>query len=187
MVMSLVLLGFVAAGLTLVLLYNGLVRGKNAVDEGWSGIDVQLRRRHDLVPNLAAVVRQYAGHEDQIFAAVSEARQKAMLAGSDVLAAGRAESTLGGALRGLLAIAEAYPALRASENFADLQRQLGQLEDELQMARRYYNGTAREQNNRVFQFPGNIVANFFRFGKVDYFELDDAGERLVPQVGDLKA
>lgn len=172
-------------GLACVLLYNGLVRGKNAVEEGWSGIDVQLRRRHDLVPNLVTVVQQYAAHEKTLFESVSEARAMAMAAGSNVEAAGKAESALGGALRGLLAIAEAYPALRASENFVDLQQQLGQLEDELQMARRYYNGTARDQNNRVLQFPGNLVANAFHFEKVAYFELDDAAAREAPQVGKL--
>lgn len=171
--------------LALILLYNSLVRGKNAVEEGWSGIDVQLRRRHDLVPNIVAVVRQYAAHEKNLFEAVSEARSQAMQAGSDVASVGRAESALGSALRGLLAVAEAYPALRASENFLELQQQLSQLEDDVQMARRYYNGTARDQNNRVMQFPGNLVAGFFHFNKVPYFELDDPAERATPQVGTL--
>lgn len=165
-----------------VLLYNALVRGKNRLDEAWSGIDVQLRRRHDLVPNLVAAVGQYARHEQGVLATVSDARARSMAARGDVAAQALAENALSGALRGLLAIAEAYPDLKASENFRQMQNTLGTLEDEIQMARRYYNGTAREQNDRVRQFPGVLVAKAFGFSAAPYFELDSPAERAVPSV-----
>jgi len=169
-----------------VLFYNALVRGKNRLDEAWSGIDVQLRRRHDLVPNLVAAVGQYARHEQDVLAKVSDARARSMAVRGDVAAQAQAENVLSGALRGLLAVAEAYPDLKASENFRQMQNTLGTLEDEIQMARRYYNGTAREQNDRVRQFPGNMVAHAFGFAPVAYFELDSPAERAVPSVGELQ-
>lgn len=174
----------VACVAVVVLLYNALVRGKNRLDEAWSGIDVQLRRRHDLVPNLVAAVGQYARHEQEALAKVSDARARSMGARGDVAAQAQAENALSGALRGLFAIAEAYPDLKASENFRQLQNTLGTLEDEIQMSRRYYNGTAREQNDRVRQFPGNIVAKIFGFAPMSYFELDSPEERAVPTVGE---
>ena len=164
-------------------LYNALVRGKNMVEEAWSSIDVQLKRLHDLVPNLVSAVRQYASHEKALFEEVSAARARSLSVQGDVAAQAKAESMLSGALSKLFAIAEAYPALRASENYQQLQQSLATLEDEIQMARRYYNGAAREQNDRVRQFPGNIVAGFFHFTPVTYFELDSPAERAVPDVG----
>lgn len=164
-----------------VVLYNGLVRGRNATDDAWSGVNVQLKRRHDLIPNLVAIVRQYAAHERSLFDEVSEARSRSLAAGN-VGDQAKAENALGGALRSLFAISEAYPEVKANTNFLKLQEELATIEDELQMARRYYNGTAREQNDRVRQFPGNLLASTFGFGTIAYFELDNPDERNVPSV-----
>ena len=163
-------------------LYNALVRGKNMVEEAWSSIDVQLKRRHDLVPNLVSAVRQYASHEKNLFDEISTARARSLSVQGDVAAQAKAEGLLSGALSRLFAVAEAYPELKASENYRQLQLSLASLEDEIQMARRYYNGAAREQNDRVRQFPGNIVAGFFHFAPATYFELDSPAERAVPDV-----
>lgn len=165
----------------LIGMYNGMVRGRNMAEEAWSGIDVQLKRRHDLIPNLVNTVQGYASHEREALQAVTEARTASQKA-SGVQAVAQAESLLGSALGRLFAVAEAYPELKADGNFRQLQDTLAKLEDEIQMARRYYNGTARDQNNRTMQFPGNIVAGMFGFQKLDYFELDDASERNVPEV-----
>ena len=161
--------------------YNGLIRLRNTKDEGWSGIDVQLKRRHDLVPNLVNTVQGYAAHEKEVFAAIAEARS-AIQKASGVQAVAQAEGMLGSALSRLFAVAEAYPELKADGNFRQLQDTLATLENEIQMARRYYNGTARAQNDRTMQFPGNIVAGMFGFQKLEYFELEDAAERAVPEV-----
>ena len=174
--------GAVVVFAVIVALYNALVRGKNMVDEAWSSIDVQLKRRHDLVPNLVSAVRQYASHEKGLFAEVTEARARSLSVQGNVAAQAQAESMLSGALSRLFAVAEAYPELKASDNFRQLQDSLATLEDEIQMARRYYNGAAREQNDRVRQFPGNIVAGFFHFAPATYFELDSPAERAVPDV-----
>ena len=163
-------------------LYNALVRGKNMVEEAWSSIDVQLKRRHDLVPNLVSAVRQYASHEKNLFDEISTARARSLSVQGDVAAQAKAEGLLSGALSRLFAVAEAYPELKASENYRQLQLSLATLEDEIQMARRYYNGAAREQNDRVRQFPGNIVAGFFHFAPATYFELDSPAERAVPDI-----
>ena len=163
-------------------LYNALVRGKNMVEEAWSSIDVQLKRRHDLVPNLVSAVRQYASHEKNLFDEISTARARSLSVQGDVAAQAKAEGMLSGALSRLFAVAEAYPELKASENYRQLQLSLATLEDEIQMARRYYNGAAREQNDRVRQFPGNIVAGFFHFAPATYFELDSPAERAVPDI-----
>ncbi len=165
----------------LIGMYNGMIRGRNMAEEAWSGIDVQLKRRHDLIPNLVNTVQGYASHEREALQAVTEARTASQKA-SGVQAVAQAESLLGSALGRLFAVAEAYPELKADGNFRQLQDTLAKLEDEIQMARRYYNGTARDQNNRTMQFPGNIVAGMFGFQKLDYFELDDASERNVPEV-----
>ncbi|WP_446424935.1 LemA family protein [Mailhella sp.] len=165
----------------LIAMYNGMVRGRNLAEEAWSGIDVQLKRRHDLIPNLVSTVQGYAAHEQDVLKAVAEARSASIKA-STVQGVAQAESMLGSALGRLFAVAEAYPELKADGNFRQLQDTLTSLESEIQMARRFYNGTARDQNNRTMQFPGNIVAGMFGFQKLDYFELDDASERAVPEV-----
>ncbi len=173
------IVGVVAIGL-----YNGMVRGRNLAEEAWSGISVQLKRRHDLIPNLVNVVKGYAEHEKDVFSAIADARAASMSAmkGNDVRAVGEAEKGLSQALGRLFAVAESYPQLQANENFLQLQHSLSDLENEIQMARRYYNGASRDQNNRIQQFPGNLVAGSFGFRKFDYFELDNEAEREVPGV-----
>ena len=166
--------------ISLILLYNGMVNGKNMVDEAWSGISVQLKRRHDLIPSLVSAVKGYMTHEQDTLTKIAELRAQAVSASSSgsLSSIANAENQLMGALRSLFAVSENYPDLRASENF----KQLALLEDEIQLSRRYYNGTARDQNNRVLQFPGNLVARAFGFGKIEYFELADPAEATVPEV-----
>lgn len=170
--------------ISLILLYNGMVNGKNMVDEAWSGISVQLKRRHDLIPSLVSAVKGYMTHEQDTLTKIAELRAQAVSASSSssLSSIANAENQLMGALRSLFAVSENYPDLRASENFMQLQEQLALLEDEIQLSRRYYNGTARDQNNRVLQFPGNLVARAFGFGKIEYFELADPAEATVPEV-----
>ena len=161
--------------------YNGLVRGRNLVAEGWSGIDVQLRRRADLVPNLIETVKGYAAHEKGVFDAVAEARARS-IAAQGVGQQAAAETGMTAALGRLFAVAEAYPELKADANFRELQTQLAAIEDDIQSARRYYNATARDQNTRVQSFPSNLIANQFGFRPSEFFELDDAAARNVPKV-----
>ena len=148
--------------LFLIAYYNKLVRGRNLVEEAWSGISVQLKRRHDLIPSLVNTVRGYAQHESAVLREVTEARAYALAASSGAVQdVAQAESVLNRALRSLFAVSENYPQLRASENFLQLQEQLAELEDAIQASRRYYNGTARDQNDNVLQFPGNLICNTF--------------------------
>jgi LemA protein len=184
MTVSLIIAALVIiTALLVVAIYNGLVRGRNMVNEAWSGIDVQLKRRHDLVPNLVSTVKQYAAHERSIFEEVNEARARSISVTGDVAAQAKAENMLSSALRSLFAVAEAYPDLKASDNFRQLQENIDKLEEDIQMARRYYNGTARNQNNKVMQFPSNIVAGIFHFAPVVYFEMDNPEEKAVPNLG----
>ncbi|MCQ2444164.1 MAG: LemA family protein [Mailhella sp.] len=162
-------------------LYNGMVKGRNLVEEAWSGVSIQLKRRHDLVPNLVSTVQGYAAHERGVYEAVTQARA-ASLGASGVQGVAEAETGPPAALGRLAAAAEAHPQLQADANRPRLQDNLAALEDELQMARRYYNGTARDQNNRIQQFPGNIFASAFGFRKVEYFELDSEAEKAAPKV-----
>lgn len=169
--------------LFLIAYYNKLVRGRNLVEEAWSGISVQLKRRHDLIPSLVNTVRGYAQHESAVLREVTEARAYALAASSGAVQdVAQAENVLNRALRSLFAVSENYPQLRASENFLQLQEQLAELEDAIQASRRYYNGTARDQNDNVLQFPGNLVARLFSFNRVEYFELDREEDRRVPEV-----
>ncbi len=169
--------------LFLIAYYNKLVRGRNLVEEAWSGISVQLKRRHDLIPSLVNTVRGYAQHESAVLREVTEARAYALAASSGAVQdVAQAENALNRALRSLFAVSENYPQLRASENFLQLQEQLAELEDAIQASRRYYNGTARDQNDNVLQFPGNLVARLFSFNRVEYFELDSEEDRRVPEV-----
>ncbi|SFZ86823.1 LemA protein [Devosia enhydra] len=181
---SLIILALVvAAAVYAVYVYNDLVRKRQLSREGWSGIDVQLKRRTDLIPNLMETVRGYMGHERQTLEAVVEARAKATSAASSgPEARARAEGELSAALGRLLAIAEAYPDLKANTTFLEFQSALRSVEDEIQMSRRYYNGTVRDLNVAVESFPSNVVANVFKFDKAEYFELDNEAERAVPQV-----
>lgn len=164
-----------------IVLYNKLVRHRNLVREGWSGVDVQLRRRADLVPNLVRTVQGYAAHEKSLFEEVAKRRAESLNAGT-VAGKVQAERGLSEVLGRLFAVAEAYPALKADANFMALQQQLAELEDQLQMARRYYNGTARDQNILVESFPSLLVAKTFGFQVEPYFELDDEASRSVPTV-----
>jgi LemA protein len=180
---SAIILSAIAAvgALWAIMAYNGLVKKRTMVEEAWSGISVQLKRRHDLIPNLMNTVKGYASHEKEVFEKVSEARSASMSAGS-VGDSAKAESMLTGALRSLFAVAEAYPDLKANENFVQLQGQLSSLEDEIQMARRYYNGSARNLNIAVQTFPTNLIASTFGFKKAEFFELEDRSEGEVPLV-----
>ena len=170
--------------LSAVIVFNRLVRTRQMANEAWSGIDVQLKRRSDLVPNLVEAVKGYAAHERSVLDEVTRLRAAARaLPADDIASRAQAEGALSLALGKLVALAENYPDLKASANFLDLQQQLSQLETQLQMARRYYNGAVRNQNVLVQSFPGNLVAGLFGFTQRDYFELSSESERAVPQVG----
>ena len=165
----------------LVWAYNKLVSNKNFVEEGWSGIDVQLKRRADLIPNLIETVKGYASHEDKLFRDIAELRAKSIGGGTvgEQSAVGQAMSA---ALGKLFAVAEAYPELKADANFRDLQDKLSGIEDEIQMSRRYYNGAVRNLNTMIESFPTNLIANQFQFRKAEFFEIGDPAAREVPKV-----
>ena len=158
-----------------------MVASRNQVEEAWSGIDVQLKRRHDLVPNLVETVKGYATHEQAVFTKTTEARAEAMKAGT-VEATQQAEAKLSGALADLRAVAEAYPNLRATENFQQLQRDLNEIEDEIQAARRIYNSNVQRYNTRTQQFPTLLIAGPMAFTPCAFFEIEAPAERGVPQV-----
>lgn len=163
-------------------IYNGLVRLNVQASNAWSDIDVQLKRRHDLIPNVVETVKGYASHERNTLEAVINARNKAVSVQSAGPAErGQAEGALTSALRGLFALSEAYPQLRAAENFGQLQSTLAEIEEAVQNARRYYNAVVRDLNTRVQQFPSNIIAGMFGFRNREFFEVPDA-ERETPKV-----
>jgi LemA protein len=166
----------VLLALFVMLSYNGMVKGRNKVDESWSGIDVQLKRRHDLVPNLVETVKGYATHEREVFQAVTDARARAMSA-STPAAAGAAEGILGQAIGRLFAVAEAYPDLKASQNFLELQGTLNQLESEIAASRRIYNSNVQGYNTRIQSFPGVLLAGPFGFSKREFFEIENPADR----------
>jgi LemA protein len=164
-------------------IYNALVRLRVQTDNAWSDIDVQLKRRHDLIPNVVETVKGYAGHERQTLEAVINARARAVsVQGAGPAERGQAEGALTAALRGLFALAEAYPQLRATENFSALQGTLAQIEDAIQNARRYYNAVVRDLNTKIQMFPSNIVAGMFGFKTREFFEVPDAAQREAPKV-----
>ncbi len=171
----------VIAGIVVVGIYNGLVQLRVRADNSWSDIDVQLKRRHDLVPNLVETVKGYAAHERGTFENVARYRSAAMAATSAADRA-QAEGQLTQALRGLLAVAENYPELKANTQFQSLQNSLYELEDSLQNSRRYYNAVVRDLNTRIQSFPSNIIAGMFNFQQRQFFEIADATERAVPSV-----
>lgn len=173
------LLGVVAAWAIAV--YNGLVRKRNMVEEAWSGIDVQLKRRTDLIPNLVSTVKGYAAHEKGTLEEVVRLRSLAQNA-HGVGETAQAQGLLGAALGKLFALAESYPDLKANANFAQLQATLGEIEDQIQLSRRYYNGAARDLNIAVESFPSNLIAGRFGFAKAEFFELENTAERAVPTV-----
>ncbi len=162
-------------------IYNKLVRNRNLVEEGWSGIDVQLKKRADLVPNLVETVKGYVGHERELLENVTKYRVQAQQA-QDMEGKSKAEGLLSQALGRLFAVAEAYPDLKANQNFVELQHALAEVESSLEMSRRYYNGCVRNMNILVESFPSNLVASLFRFSKADFFELEEPAERIVPEV-----
>ena len=164
-----------------VTVYNKLVRFRTLVEEAWSGINVQLKKRHDLIPNLMETVKGYATHERETFESVTRARTTAIQA-QDVKAQEAAENQLSGALMRLMAISERYPELKSNQNFMQLQEQLGIIETDIEKSRRYYNGAVRQKNIAIDTFPSNMVANMFSFDKSAFFELESEAEKAVPQI-----
>jgi len=164
-----------------VSIYNRLVKNRNLVQEAWSGIEVQFKRRADLIPNLLEAVKGYIGHERGVLDRVTELRTQSRQAGS-VGEKAQAEGLLGAALGNLFAVAENYPDLKASQNFLELQKSLADIEEQLQLARRYYNGAARNLNILIGSFPSNLIAQRFNFQPVEYFELESPQDREVPKV-----
>ena len=182
MVFGFAILLLIAGGLVfLAVMYNSLVGLRVRADSAWSDIDVQLKRRHDLIPNLVETVKGYAGHEKSTFENVTKYRSMAMQATGPADRA-QAEGQLTMALKSLFAVAEAYPQLRASENFTALQKSLAEIEDNLQNARRYYNAVVRDLNTTIQSFPSNLVAGMFGFQPRAFFQLDAAAEREAPAV-----
>lgn len=173
-IVAVVLLWFVA-------IYNKLIKLRNMKEEGWSGIDVQLKRRANLIPNLIESVKGYMGHEKSVLEEVTRLRSQAMNA-SNIEGKIAAESALTSMLGKFFALAENYPDLKANQNFIDLQNQLSEVEDQIQMSRRYYNGTVRNLNVGIETFPNTIVATMFKFEKGEFFEVEDEADRAVPKV-----
>ncbi len=165
--------------------YNGLVRLRVRVDEAWSDITVQLKRRLDLIPNLVESVKGYAAHESGVFESVTAARSN-LLNAKGVKETATAENQFEGALKSVFAVAEAYPDLKASQNFMELQQELVDTEDKIQASRRFYNGGVRDLNSRVQTFPSNLVAGIFGFKNRDFFELDDAEAAQAEKPVDVK-
>jgi len=166
--------------LWLIAVYNSLIRLKNRVDEGWSDIDVQLKRRYDLIPNLVETVKGYATHEKELFEKVTQARSQAMQAGSMEDKA-KAENMLSGTLKSLFAVSENYPDLKVSANFLKLQDELSDTENKIQAARRFYNGLVRDFNTKVQVFPTNMIAHSLGFSAREFFEIDEV-QKATPEV-----
>jgi len=180
-------IGYILLGIAAVLvvwsiaIYNGLVKLRTMVEEGWSGIDVQLKRRANLIPNLVELVKGYMSHEKNLLTEVTGLRVRSLEA-TEVGQQSAIEDQLTRAISRIFAVAENYPDLKANQNFLDLQQRLAEIEDQIQMARRYYNGTVRNLHIKVDQFPGNIVAVKFNFVKAEFFEIEEPGDRAVPKV-----
>lgn len=162
--------------------YNGLVRLRQHMRESWSGIDTELKRRYDLIPNLVETVKGYAAHERQLLEEVTRARQQAVASTGSPNSQASDENLLVGSLRQLFAVSEDYPDLKASGNFMQLQRELANTEDRIQAARRFYNANVRDLNSRIEVFPSNLIASMFSFQLAEFFEIDDAGIRQPPTV-----
>jgi LemA protein len=172
----------VVVGLSAVLGYNRFVRQRSLIDDSWSNIDTELTRRYDLIPNLVQTVQGYASHERSTLEAVTAARSQAMDAHGDPEDQARSENVLVGSLKSLLAVSEAYPDLKASAGFADLQRQLTATEDRIQAARRLYNNNVRDYNQRVQSVPTNLIARLGGFAARQYFQIDEAVDTRAPSV-----
>jgi len=175
----------VVAVLFVVVTYNALITLRVRVDEAWSDITVQLKRRLDLIPNLIETVKGYAAHEKGVFEAVTAARANTINA-QGVKETAAAENQLEGALKSLFAVAEAYPDLKANENFVELQRELVDTEDKIQASRRFYNGGVRDLNTRIQTFPSNLIASIFSFTNRDFFELDEAEQAQAEKPVEVK-
>ena len=182
--MTLIILVIIVIGLGFYLtnLYNGLVRARNEVKSAWSSIDVQLKRRYDLIPNLVETVKGYVAHERQTLEAVVKARQQAISFTGSVEERAKVENVLTTSLRSLFALAEAYPDLKANQNFLALQEELSSTENKIGFSRQYYNDAALRYKNRIEVFPSNIFANMFGFRSEPFFQVEEAKERLTPQV-----
>jgi LemA protein len=166
-----------------IMIYNKLVKNKNMVEEGWSGIDVQLKRRSNLIPNLLNAVKGYMKHEKDLLTEVTRLRANAEEAeGKSPAERSQAESALSAGLIKLFAVMENYPDLKANQNVLDFQNSLEEIENQIQMARRYYNGAVRNLNIMIESFPSNLIANWFRFIKAEFFEIEDDADRAVPSV-----
>jgi LemA protein len=172
----------VVVGLWFAVTYNGFIRLRNTVEESWKQIDVELHRRYDLIPNLVETVKGYAGHERQTLEAVTAARTAAASPGATPAEQAQQENVLAGALRQLFAVAEAYPDLKANQNFLELQGQLTETEDRIAAGRRFYNANVRALNTKVQSVPSNIVANMFNIKEAEYFEAEDPTVRQAPEV-----
>lgn len=177
----LILIILVVFAVWFVAIYNGLIKLKVRTDEAWSDIDVQLKRRYDLIPNLINTVKGYAAHERELFEKVTQARAQAMGA-QNPQAKGQAENMLTGALKSLFAVAENYPQLRANENFLELQRELSDTENKIQASRRFYNGNVRDLNTKIQVFPDSIVAGMLSIKQREFFEIEEAKEKEVSKV-----
>lgn len=164
-----------------VAVFNGLIRKSNLVKEGWSGVETQLKRRADLIPNLVETVKGYAAHERTTFDEVTAARTRSLSA-RGAAERGPAEQAFGAAIGSLMAVAERYPDLKASANFLALQSELAKVEDDIQLARRYYNATVRDLNIQIQSFPSNLISGPFGFKPADYFEIENASDRQAPSV-----
>jgi len=183
-ILYIVLAVIVAFVLFLVFKYNGFVTLRIRAQEAWADIDVQLKRRYDLIPNLVNAVKGYASHESGVFEKVTEARANALNAEGkgDKTGIAEAENMLSGTLKSLFAVAEAYPDLKANTNFIQLQNELSDTENKIQASRRFYNGNVRELNTAIDMFPGNIIASMFKFVKMEFFELEQGSEEKEPVV-----
>jgi len=168
-----------------IVTYNALIRLRNRVDEAWSDITVQLKRRLDLIPNLVETVKGYAKHETSVFEKVTEART-AVLGAKGVKDTAKADNMFEGALKSLFAVAESYPDLKASQNFVELQNELVDTEDKIQASRRFYNGGVRDLNTKIESFPNNLIAGMFGFKNREFFELDEAESKKAEKPVDVK-
>ncbi len=185
--MLFVILGIIAVlVIAMIAIYNGLVKTKVRVDEAWSDITVQLKRRIDLIPNLIETVKGYAKHEKSVFKEVTEARTAMMGAGNSVAANAKADNMMQSALKSIFAVAEAYPDLKANENFKELQAELVDTEDKIQASRRFYNGAVRALNIAVKTFPTVLFARMLGFSEREFFELDDAAQAAAEKPVDVK-
>ncbi len=178
LVLIIVVLVFVIG---IAMTYNKLVKLRNMVKEGWSNIDVQLKRRASLIPNLVETVKGYVGHERGLLTEITDLRSKSLQA-QKIGEKGEIETALSRSLGNLMAVAEGYPDLKANQNFLELQKELSDIEEQIQTARRYYNGTVRNLNIAVESFPSNMIAKIFNFSQTEFFALDNESDRQTPQV-----